>query len=338
MLIYMYGEVGGQYKVRNHTFKKCSIDFSINYKCLTQFFRKYERLQGEWPWEKRKTGPMLKLECIKDYLLNFSTLRAWKGLSLRNRVVKIAHHTQGNIVVTGPTLGNFYRRYRVRNLKVQYTILNQYTDPEMIQQQQYWIKSLCTELAMGKEALYMDEVTINLWQNGNLHTWMPKDRSIKLRLAEQRESGVTVFGCCITNSERFLHRIYQNGTTKENTLDFLTHVKTTLGDESFANMVVVLDRHPSHKSNMVKEFLQESGATMLMLPAASSPLNNVEISWSILKRHYEQELFKNNGMMKRNQLESTITAIIEQHLDGSSMNVANGQKSKWVQSLNGRKL
>ena len=258
-------------------------------------------------------------------------------MSLKRRCAKIADHTNMQYVVTGQTLGNFYRKHNVRNLKVHYTIYTPQTTLSMISQQQYFVKSLAQEMLFGKEVIYLDECTVNLWQHSN-RTWQRPSERIKQILPQTRERGVTVFGAIISNSDRFYSKICFGGTTGQSTLLFLKHLEQEIGRLRFGNSVLVMDKARGHTALDVKDFLATSGITVMFMPSASSPLNSVERVWSLLKRHFQQRLFETCGSIQQLQLIETVEEIIRTHIDGNCLDFANGNKQVWLTVLGGQRV
>ena len=177
--------------------------------------------KGQFPWHNGQIGERTKkLDEWSNYLLRNQTLEDWRGMSLVERVCKLREVSNGECVVTGQTLGNFYRNNGIRNRKVQYTVFTPQTNLAILQQQVYFVKSLAQEMYNGMDVVYFDETTMHLWQK-NVKTWHRPEKPIKIRLSQQRSHSVTVFGAIVTNSNRFHHMLVPDGTTADNTLQFM---------------------------------------------------------------------------------------------------------------------
>ena len=75
--------------------------------------------------------------------------------------------------------------------------------------------------------------------------------------------------------------------------------------------VVVLDNHPAHNSNLVRDFADSHGLDMLRLPTCSSALNPVERVWSVLKHHWATELAILNGQKTDESIADMVTRVID---------------------------
>lgn len=74
------------------------------------------------------------------------------------------------------------------------------------------------------------------------------------------------------------------------TVLFLAWVKQMLIPELTKGQVVVMDNASFHKSNLIKEAIEEAGCSLIFLPPYSPDLNPIEKFWANLKRWINQNL------------------------------------------------
>ena len=141
---------------------------------------------------------------------------------------------------------------------------------------------------------------------------------------------MTVFGAIVSNSSRFHYSVVHGGTTGNSSLQFLQQLQQELGEEKFADCVLVMDKAQGHNAIQVQSFLQQSGITVMRLPTASSVLNSIERVWAKLKRHFQQRLFETQGHIPAENIVAEVNNLVEEHINGKCLDFANGNKGCWL--------
>ena len=59
----------------------------------------------------------------------------------------------------------------------------------------------------------------------------------------------------------------------------------------------------------------------------------VEQSWAVLKRQWKKEIIEADGTLREERMQARLIAIIERHLNGKSMGIANAGLKEWYQVL-----
>jgi transposase len=62
-----------------------------------------------------------------------------------------------------------------------------------------------------------------------------------------------------------------------------------------SKLVIILDNHRAHHSNMLEEAVKSQGVSFLFLPPYSCQLNSIERLWSIIKRKWRKEIVRSKG-------------------------------------------
>ena len=132
----------------------------------------------------------------------------------------------------------------------------------------------------GRDIIYFDETTSNIWDKRTKVWQYPKDPS-KYTIPAIRGSGVTIFGSI---SNLFSAPIITIGSST-NQFDVKTHFQTVFRRIVYKpNAVIVLDNHKSHSALIVNQLLQENKVKALYLPPNGSFLNPIERYWAYFKK------------------------------------------------------
>ena len=184
------------------------------------------------------------------------------------------------VSIHSTTLSNYYKQNRITYTKVKKS-LSCAKSVEVLQQMRLeFIHTLMGQLNGGKDVLYMDETTTNLWDLRS-RVWQHKDKKIICKLPSSRGTSVTIFGALSADG----NFSFKTGSTtnKHTMLEFLKKME---GEEPLRGKVMVLDNHKAHYSNIVKDYINEKGLSLLFLPPGTSIFNPIETVWAMVKRRW----------------------------------------------------
>ena len=188
-------------------------------------------------------------------------------------------------------MANFYKKYNVKYMQPNFVFSNKLKEPKLKQEQYIFVAKLVNAIKAGREIVYMDETSVNMW-NFRRRNWMSRSAPMKVTLCKDRGCGLTIFGA-ISNKRPELKYLIAKSTNKEDTVNFFEKLKREW--EGFWNVIVVMDNHRAHHSNIVQDLLNKDGVDLMFLPPISSPLNPIEKVWSCLKHHWTRRLTELNG-------------------------------------------
>lgn len=173
----------------------------------------------------------------------------------------------------------------------------------------------------GKEIIYMDETTVNLWQY-NRKTWMDKNRPINFQLSKDHGSSVTIIGAISTKRTQQMTYSLTDGTRGVHVHALMSKVLRQLEDPEEA--VLVWDNHKAHYNAECREMLINAGVDILPLPTYSSNLNPIEHVWSVLKVHYVRELLELQGRVREDEMKAVLHKVIRRDVDRTVRSIALG--------------
>jgi putative transposase len=89
---------------------------------------------------------------------------------------------------------------------------------------------------------------------------------------------------------------FEPNSKKESVCDFLMTVwEANIGK----NIIMFLDNFQSHKANVVRQFAENHGISLIYLPPYSPDLNPIEFIWKSIKREISCEFIRDVDHMKR---------------------------------------
>lgn len=115
-------------------------------------------------------------------------------------------------------------------------------------------------------------------------TWSYSDIQVEFPICKKRFNGFTLFGA-IGNCLARPVMMTSKSTNKESFFDFLDMVNDAL-KPGITKPILVIDNHPAHKSNLVKEKLH-SLFDVMWLPRYSCEFNSQESVWAYIKREFK---------------------------------------------------
>jgi transposase len=114
-----------------------------------------------------------------------------------------------------------------------------------------------------------------------IRTYAPQGET-PLLAAPLKWEHLSVIGA-VTPEGKLLHQVYEHAISKVEVVAFLRHLLRHLDGK----LTVIWDGLPAHRSQLVKQFLNEGAAQRLQLvqlPGYAPDLNPVEWLWNHLKR------------------------------------------------------
>jgi transposase len=255
--------------------------------------------QGDHQPRKRKclTAAQIAQVCSKDWLAEQANL----SLGMRCRRIQ---ETLG-AVVSRWTLSHYYRANGIRNLKPQWAKPNRYSEYDLKKLRLNFVLNLVQYLIEGREVVYFDETTTNLWEQKH-RIWMPVKDRIKVIVPQDRGSSVTVLGAISNKRPKLFHRLGHN-TSEETVMEFFTAMAPELDEDA----VIVMDNHAAHHAIRVKEYLRAKGLSALYLPLQCSDLNPIEKVWHQLKTLWASALYASKGRMTEAEAHAQLPRILD---------------------------
>jgi len=108
-----------------------------------------------------------------------------------------------------------------------------------------------------------------------------KDKEFWAKLAAKDTSELAKFSA-LNSHKKLIAPLFFNGMTDTNLV--IWWVKNMLLKELPQNSTIVWDNASFHKSQMLREILENAGHTMIFLPPYSPDLNPIEYKWHELKQ------------------------------------------------------
>ena len=142
-------------------------------------------------------------------------------------------------------LSKIYREHDIHFLSTKYHFfLREGRNTKQEQQQQFVVKHL-EWLKAGREVIYQDESSLNLWQK-RLKIWRPVNVPLMCYMQKDRGKNFTMIGAISTHSDR----PYVEIAPKTMKMYVITFLENYLRDHNGA--VLVMDNHKAHKSKELK--------------------------------------------------------------------------------------
>ena len=196
-----------------------------------------------WPNQFKIKG------AVRDYLLSHEVLSEWAHLSLEKRVKKLAAL---GVKVRPRTISEFYRRHRVTYRVVKYQFSRAKKVP--LSEIQRFTVDLARRIARKEYIVYFDETSCNMWMRKRM-TWSSRDDPVRMSLNADRGKGITVMG---EIGSRLPFGVFglAKSTNQWEVAEFLKRVRGAASPSPFTEnerIVMVLDNHPSHGTEHVRE-------------------------------------------------------------------------------------
>ena len=160
------------------------------------------------------------------------------------------------------------------------------TDDQLQLLRKQFAQKLIALLREGKEVIYADETSTNLWEK-RLRTWYSPDDPIAFQLPGNRGKSITVIGALSSVKTKPLYWTICSNTDTDSVIQFMIGLTKRYRSRE---LVIVLDNHPAHRSNKFTAFAEKYRLTLLFLPPSSSFFNPVERAWAVLKLRWARHL------------------------------------------------
>ena len=240
------------------------------------------RLNFQKAWERR-----VKLRgAVKDYLLSHSVLSEWAPLSLEKWVKVLA---QLGVRVAPHTLSAFYRRHKVTYRVVKYKFSR--ADKVPLAQTQGFVVELARRIERDENIVYFDETSCNMWMRKR-YAWSSRDHPVRMHLNKDRGKGVTIMGAIGHRLPKGVFSLART-TNQQEVGEFLHKLRDVVTPNRFAvneRIVLVLDNHPSHGTDLVRGLARQLNVELLFLPPYSPELNSIESLWAVFKLDLKNRL------------------------------------------------
>lgn len=170
---------------------------------------------------------------------------------------------------------------------------------------------ILTAMENEREVVSIDETAVHCWQK-RMRIWRPVDHPMNCYLQQERYKNITLIGAISTKSDEAYVECAEK-TKKEYVIKFfenyLPHHRGAL---------FILDNHKAHKSNKLRELVDDYGAEIAFLPPASSALNSIERLWSVVKVNWANYLIDNvvKGKDRRANLKRIVRELDPQVIRG----------------------
>ena len=147
-----------------------------------------------------------------------------------------------------------------------------------------------------------------------MSVWSPKlnksftDGSIKVPIQTQRGRSRTVLGAVGGNyTQGLVHWAYAVADST-NTQDVFNFLSGMLDQAHFPShrITIVLDRHSSHRSALVRSLQQDRGVELIYTPVSSCALNNVENVWALFKKKWQRLMASSPLALDFNRLDQLV--------------------------------
>ena len=324
-----YGQVGLT-GTRRFGPKQIALALGLRYGSVTLVLRQYRALGGRLP-EKQPRKPSSRPPKITPelsaYLLDSATLKAWRGWPMTRRVWQVQQ--DWGIRFTRPTLTSFYRRHGIGKMLAPFRWRTATTEQQRAWERREWVSVLVRHLQAGREVVYIDETSVNVW-DCRARTWMYRTDPLPHVLPKERAHNITVLGA-ITTKRPGLQYVLSHSTNQAAVQKLVKQVLR--GAEDREEVVVVWDNHGAHWSQDVVDQIISSGATLLPLPVNSSDLNPIERVWALLKPRWQHALYTHPGDLQPDEARALLERVLREEVVPRTSNYAHGGRDILLQVL-----
>ena len=187
------------------------------------------------------------------------------------------------------TLSLFYRRHKVTYRVVKYEFSRARTVP--LSDIQEFVVALARRIERRELIVYFDETSCNMWMRKR-YSWCTRDHPVRMHLNKNRGQGITIMGAIGHRLPKGVFSIAKS-TNQAEVGEFLKKLRSVVTPNPFDHkerIVLVLDNHPSHGTQNVRELAEQLNMELLFLPPYSPELNSIESLWAIFKLDLKNRL------------------------------------------------
>jgi len=130
-----------------------------------------------------------------------------------------------------------------------------------------------------KDLVYLDETGVGR-SDIEMFSWIKKGTVRSIQVVGKRSKRVNVIAAK-SQSEIIAPFLFEASLT---TTLFEIYIEKALCPTLRKSQVVIMDHATFHKSQIIKDLIEEKGCTLLYLPPYSPERNPIEKYWSLLKR------------------------------------------------------
>ena len=124
------------------------------------------------------------------------------------------------------------------------------------------------------------------------YAWCTREQPVRMHLNQDRGKGITVIGAIGHKLPKGVFSL-ANSTNQLEVGEFLQKLRDVVTPNRFApneKIVLVVDNHPSHSTEYVRELASQLNIELLRLPPYSPELNSIEALWAIFKLDLKNRL------------------------------------------------
>lgn len=245
---------------------------------------------------KQKGGPRNKslnsehIECLKSWIDQDASITLE---ALRKKLIEVF-----NVSVCAKTVDNYIDRFSYSFKRI--TLLPaKRNDENALNARAKYAKSFLNILSKYDEAnlFFVDEVGFNIALRSRHGRSLKGCRAVHT-VSQLRARNISV--CCAMNKYTILK--YHVQTVPYNTMNFKSFVQNLISDIAslgYGPSVLIMDNVPFHKSNTIRDVVEDNGHEILFLPPYSpfcNPIENMFSKWKQSIRQAapsnEEELFQ----------------------------------------------
>jgi len=164
------------------------------------------------------------------------------------------------------------------------------------------VVELARRIARDENIVYFDETSCNMWMRKR-YAWCSREDPVRMHLNQDRGKGITVMGAIGHKLPRGVFSLASSTNQSEvgEFLQKLRDVVTPNRSGTFERIVLVVDNHPSHGTECVRDLASRLNIEMLHLPPYSPELNSIEALWAIFKLDLKNRLQQHKSVVLNQQ-------------------------------------
>ncbi len=300
----VYGAPSNRIVMNN---KEICCEIGVRLQIVQRICKQYKDNNDKLPDNVQRNTNLVKIKGEDaEYLLRKDTLEAWKTKTITQRCFILEDERQ--LSITSHCLKDFYKKNGIRYLTPCYRTWVRATNEDHLKHQQEFVYDLVQDIMDGKEIVYIDESSLNLWQH-NAKAWFSHKDPMIFQLCSNRGSNVSMIGAISTErTERLFFEVVPT-TNNETVFPFLKRLSREF--EEPQNVTIVMDNLRCHRHPPAVEYLTNMGIKLLYLPPSSCNLNPIERIWSTFKHHFTRELFEAKGRIKEDEAPDRIRRVVK---------------------------